>query len=1389
MSKLLKAVNDQAKDLSNMELLNQLSAVLDKHREVSIQEATYRLLSMNMTKSTVVVKHISTIHPHFRDGLLRADLDSLEEGESIFHTSPHQYYENRSMKCRDDVKYTEAELKHGYWENLSLAEFWSLYDIVYGPNKQDKQGKLIYIPLENNKGCIKRRTDRCVLKYYLNFSNDEDLSRGLLILFHPFKNEMKDIHEENVMDLYDKNKQEIERKRNIFEKHKVITDIVSLLSKQQDEYEKDDPIEDEFLDIETTTEEELESFEKWAKSQAQVALNKHKELTTIVKLSNLREIIMQLNGQQRNIFDDFCERLLDEDDAPFYLYIGGEAGTGKSFLVKLMIEILKHIKTKSGDDLNKPTSIVMAPTANAAYLIKGKTIESALGMLPRQRNSYVKVNKSKLSNLTFLYDDVSTAFCDEISMVGSCKLTKMNFQLQDIRGDIRFMGGLNFIAVGDFRQLPPVLDSYVYENNHLDGRPAIAPSHWDENFQIFYLTEKMRSQKDPEFSEICDRIGNGTYTNNDLSYLRQCVRNTDSENHNENFKNGNVSYIVTTNKRRQEINEIKLETLLKNEKSFISVAADRCTNLENPPEVPGNMTVTQTGGLEQKLVIKINAPIVITSNHNLAKYKEDGIVNGARAYIDSIQVSKKDKDEVDVIWVVFKDKTVGRLLRYEYRNLKKSHKPKNEEAVPILKQKKCFTINRGEVRYQRTQFPLTLAYAITAHKCQGDTLEEVIIDFSHGIGERANIPWGSFYVALTRVKEGKNVFLKTFEKEQITFNVKVENKIASMRELKSYRFKKIYLSDKVFAEDDGEIKLSYFNIRGFLESNHAEYLDHDLNLLNSHYLVVSETWLNQETKNDEVTRRLKKWRIIKRLDATDNKKHMGLLLMAPNNNKNYKDALFNLDYVEGYSETNGDLLYQGIVVDLNYIYRRIVCMYIRRTPNKLEATNMAERFKDFDCIVGDLNLNPAIPEDKSKLLALCGIKKVMALNEITTVYNSQLEHVILEQTLSKNCFVTSFVNFGSDHKSVAVRFGKSKFTKEFLERRNFDSNHHLKYKPTLSSIDELAETYQTEVKKLKQKKKSDQHKQAPTRQSNRNKTISKNNEFLAMNKDLIMIRFSNPSRTNLCFSNAAVSSLLNVPILRKFLSEYNMHIDENPITEELVFLAKVNNLSEASSQKIREIVQCRCFQAGQLTKDFCNNHQHDSGEFIQSLLEHFWNENLQLANTLKEDMFGGVSQDTLSCACGYRVKLAHEDMSEIIPIPTGAESVQRGVEDFFCAENIAWKCPICAKQTVQKSRTIIIEPSTLILQLMRYKFDYVKNEASKIHDQILCSPYILMPSRSTYFLVFVINHNGEDTTSGHYNVMLSNKHSNKYVLLDDSNISYVADDYNGKSDVSYIYIL
>ena len=115
MSQLLKAVNEQAGDLSNMEILNQLASVLDKHREVSIQEATYRILSLPMTKSSIGVKYLSTIHPHFRDGLIKGNIQNLDKEESIFHMSPHQYYEKRPTNCTPGINYKEDEKLEGYW--------------------------------------------------------------------------------------------------------------------------------------------------------------------------------------------------------------------------------------------------------------------------------------------------------------------------------------------------------------------------------------------------------------------------------------------------------------------------------------------------------------------------------------------------------------------------------------------------------------------------------------------------------------------------------------------------------------------------------------------------------------------------------------------------------------------------------------------------------------------------------------------------------------------------------------------------------------------------------------------------------------------------------------------------------------------------------------------------------------------------------------------------------------------------------------------------------------------------------------------------------------------------------------------------------------------------
>ena len=77
-------------------------------------------------------------------------------------------------------------------------------------------------------------------------------------------------------------------------------------------------------------------------------MSQFKNLTNVCNIDEFRVNISSLNNQQRRLFDDFTERCISADvnENPVYLFISGNAGTGKSFLVKLLIEAVKLIKIK-----------------------------------------------------------------------------------------------------------------------------------------------------------------------------------------------------------------------------------------------------------------------------------------------------------------------------------------------------------------------------------------------------------------------------------------------------------------------------------------------------------------------------------------------------------------------------------------------------------------------------------------------------------------------------------------------------------------------------------------------------------------------------------------------------------------------------------------------------------------------------------------------------------------------------------------------------------------------------------------------------------------------------------------------------------------------------------
>merc|ERR1711942_135164 len=139
------------------------------------------------------------------------------------------------------------------------------------------------------------------------------------------------------------------------------------------------------------------------------------------------------------------------------------------------------------------------------------------------------------------------------------------------------------------------------------------------------------------------------------------------ESKNDSFKYGKLSIIV--NPKKDEIDNDKLERLLPNEIRYDALAADRPTNFKKHPYPKSTKSGKDEAQLSSNLILKRNAPVVITCNHSEAKYRDDGLNNGARGYIDSVQPNKDNPKLPEVVWVVFMDERIGNRLRQDKKYL------------------------------------------------------------------------------------------------------------------------------------------------------------------------------------------------------------------------------------------------------------------------------------------------------------------------------------------------------------------------------------------------------------------------------------------------------------------------------------------------------------------------------------------------------------------------------------------------------------------------------------------------------------------------------------------------------------------------------------------------
>ena len=136
------------------------------------------------------------------------------------------------------------------------------------------------------------------------------------------------------------------------------------------------------------------------------------------------------------------------------------AGTGKTYLIK---GIQGRLREMTGIGSKSPV-LVVALTGVAVFNINGTTIHSTLSIPIINNNKNLDINGERLKLLQDRLQNVRYIIIDEKSMVGRRMLGLIDMRLRKAfpEHNNEPFGGRSVIMLGDFGQLPPVLDLSIY---------------------------------------------------------------------------------------------------------------------------------------------------------------------------------------------------------------------------------------------------------------------------------------------------------------------------------------------------------------------------------------------------------------------------------------------------------------------------------------------------------------------------------------------------------------------------------------------------------------------------------------------------------------------------------------------------------------------------------------------------------------------------------------------------------------------------------------------------------------------------------------------------------------------------------------------------------------
>jgi len=372
------------------------------------------------------------------------------------------------------------------------------------------------------------------------------------------------------------------------------------------------------------------------------------------------------------------------------VFITGKAGSGKT-------TFLRHYMTRA----NKKT-VVLAPTGIAALNCGGATVHSFFNFKPD-----ITLSKIKKKNLPeeSIYKKVETIIIDEASMLRcdilDCvdKFLRLNREKQH-----EPFGGVQIVFIGDLKQLPPVVNKWeqdIFESVYSSPYFLSADSL---NKCILHTVEfkKVYRQNDPDFIALLNAVRDGKITDKDIAELNKKVQN-------HVLDKLMTVYLTTTNKKAASINEKYLSKIESEEMIFMA-------GVENIEEDSKDLPT------ERELLIKKGAQVMMVNNDS-----KDRWVNGSIGLVEDIKQGDKT-----LIRVKFPSGRIESVEPYKWELFKYKW---NSELGQIETESAGFF----------KQYPLKLSWAVTIHKSQGKTFDNVIIDM-----ERGSFAPGQLYVALSR---------------------------------------------------------------------------------------------------------------------------------------------------------------------------------------------------------------------------------------------------------------------------------------------------------------------------------------------------------------------------------------------------------------------------------------------------------------------------------------------------------------------------------------------------------------------------------------------------------------------------------------------------------------